>query len=181
MAGERERLFAKYGKAKRRFEIGDMDNQRIETRAPLCLEDARYRPALCGVRAEPIHCLSRERGQAARTNNLRGLFNRRLVRLNDHAISAQRRRQKRKSNVTIPEINHFPALYNKSVAIECVLFDATYGGLQPAGSVHARSQFLGCHKNAIVQPRSGYNCGMTLHIASKKRERRLPIWQAFGY
>jgi hypothetical protein len=51
----------------------------------------------------------------------------------------QRRRQKRKSNVTIPEINHFPAIYNKSVAIEGVLFDATYGGLQPAGSVHARS------------------------------------------
>ena len=115
MAGERERLFAKCGKAKRRFEIGDMDNQRIETRAPFCLENARYGPALCGVRAEPVHCLGRERGQAARANNLRGLFNRRLVRLNDHAISTQRRRQKRKSNVTIPEIIHFPAIYNKSV------------------------------------------------------------------
>ena len=158
-----------------------MDNQRIETRAPFRLEDARYGAALCGVRAEPIHRLGRERDKAAPANDPRRLHYRRFVCLNDHAISAQRRRQKRKSNVTIPEINHYPALYNKSVAIECVLFDAAHGGLRPAGSVHARSQFLDCHKNAIVQPRSGYNCGMTLHIASKKRERRLPIWQAFGY
>jgi hypothetical protein len=150
MAGERKRLFAKYGKAKGRFEIGDMDDQRIETRAPLCLEDAGDRPALRGVRAKPIHRLGRKRGQTARADDPRSFSNRRLVRLNDHAISAQRRPQKRKSNVTIPEINHFPAIYNKSEAIECVLFDATYGGLQPAGSVHARSQFFGCHKNAIV-------------------------------
>ena len=158
-----------------------MDNQRIETRAPFCLEDARYGAALCGVRAEPIHRLGRKRDKAAPANDPRRLHYRRFVCFNDHAISAQRRRQKRKSNVTIPEINHYPALYNKSVAIECILFDAAHGGLRPAGSVHARSQFLDCHKNAIVKPRSGYNCGMTLHIASKKRERRLPIWQAFGY
>ena len=91
MAGQRERFFVKLGKAEGRFEIRDMHDQWIEARAALRLKNARHGLALCGVRAEPIHRLGRERDNTASADNPRGLRNRRLVRLNDHVRSPQRR------------------------------------------------------------------------------------------
>ena len=52
----------------------DMRDQGIEMRAPFCFKNARDSFALCGVRAEPINRLGRERDKAARENDSTSTF-----------------------------------------------------------------------------------------------------------